>query len=217
VALIVLWLWPGSLHQIVWLTGVAPHGLSHQHALFYYNQSIGYSGHPGWAYQDGHPQDPPWGGIRIPIGTVVLLLLLLPGRWLHRRLADGASAEEVENLRRRANQAWIWAGLAVFMWWWILWQGYYGNFSDDPEILRGGMIGIAVPVIVTALGISSQRARRKRRDGTLCAKCGYDLRATPDRCPECGTPIPQRDATCSRHDKASRIKNSNVREPDKIA
>jgi predicted Zn-ribbon and HTH transcriptional regulator len=52
------------------------------------------------------------------------------------------------------------------------------------------LVCLTFAVLPTQAVVAAVRRRRKMhrvREG-ICASCGYDMRATPDRCPECGKP-----------------------------
>jgi hypothetical protein len=73
------------------------------------------------------------------------------------------------------------------------WFGWIGLVHDKPV----SSLTVAIPLwllilmpalLPTCLIWRFVRTRRRIGDGH-CRNCGYDLRATPDRCPECGTMV----------------------------
>ena len=132
----------------------------------------------------------------------------LPPRWTvaHEAVPAGARLRDAP-AARPGDVVWAAAGFAVVARSDPVFPagGYSGPFdggtSFSPTGTRAGLT-IVIPywaiVAVTAIRparaavrLVRRRRARTRRTAGQCERCGYDLRATPDRCPECGT-VPSR-------------------------
>jgi hypothetical protein len=74
----------------------------------------------------------------------------------------------------------------------------FGHQEDTFILTKGGTVQILqwwfpywlamlTAAIIPAAFVVARRVRNNRRATGTCLSCGYDLRATPKQCPECGT------------------------------
>ena len=90
----------------------------------------------------------------------------------------------------------FYAVCAVFGLTCLIWIAVH-NGPSIRDYLLAPMLALVVGTPVAILSFRYRRTLRRIEAGA-CPSCGYDLRATPDRCPECGTIPAKKDVMAKR-------------------
>ncbi len=105
------------------------------------------------------------------------------------------------------HQSWVMGGFGLHTW--------QATVTSNGPKYTNYYFGVALPfwllallcAIWPALHWMPRQVRCRRAKAGLCPTCGYDVRATPDRCPECGTEAAPSAAlafaACRRHSPPS--------------
>src|SRR3954447_13738859 len=69
------------------------------------------------------------------------------------------------------------------------WHDTYGTgySASSRRLWFPAAVPIALFALLPSIWLRRAYVKGRRRREQRCPTCGYDLRATPDRCPECGT------------------------------
>lgn len=167
VGTIVLWQWSWSTETVGWSAGRGTLDTVEieQGRLVFYRVG-NWRGEMPWgiaSFSDEHPR-----------ADVPRVALAIPGAWASR------SGLGIVRILKGTGYVWI------------------EHNASPPEPMRCVTVGLSalpmaflvVPLVCLGRWVHVRRVIRWRIENRCCAGCGYDLRATPVRCPECGAGPP---------------------------